>query len=157
MDSGLENLYKEIIIDHYKNPRNKGSIDDADIVKEGVNPLCGDELTLYLKLDNDTISDIKIVSSGCSISLASASMMSGALMGKTLEEAKVIISTFKELMQNHEENISNEEAKSVSDIETESILPLEIQALKGVVQYPVRIKCATLSWNTATIAIEEII
>jgi nitrogen fixation NifU-like protein len=156
----MDDLYKEIIIDHYKNPRNSGSLDDATVVKEGKNPLCGDELTLYLKITDDMIEDIKIESSGCSISLASASMMTKALKGQSISEVKEIVSEFKEMISSHEESISSDSTEDTKKDETDLLshqgkLPLEIQALQGVVQYPVRIKCATLSWNTLILALEQ--
>ena len=156
----MDDLYKEIIIDHYKNPRNSGSLDDATVVKEGKNPLCGDELTLYLKITDDMIEDIKIESSGCSISLASASMMTKALKGQSISEVKEIVSEFKEMISSHEESISSDSTEATKKDETDLLshqgkLPLEIQALQGVVQYPVRIKCATLSWNTLILALEQ--
>ena len=133
---GLEDLYKEIILDHYKNPRNQGELPvPPAIMEEGFNPLCGDEVKVYVLTDGDVVKDIRIGGQGCSISQASASMM---------EEAKNLIERFKEMMSVHESNLDSAE---LSEDNNENSLG-DLQALKGVVKYPVRIKCATLGWNT---------
>tara|TARA_B100001996_G_C18588665_1_gene565181 strand:+ start:81 stop:542 length:462 start_codon:yes stop_codon:yes gene_type:complete len=142
---GLEDLYKEIILDHYKNPRNQGELSvPPAIMEEGFNPLCGDEVKVYVLTDGDLIKDIRIDGQGCSISQASASMMAESVLDKTLEEAKNLIERFKEMMSVHE---SNMDAEELSEDNNENSLG-DLQALKGVVKYPVRIKCATLGWNT---------
>ncbi|MDG2351661.1 MAG: SUF system NifU family Fe-S cluster assembly protein [Acidimicrobiales bacterium] len=142
---GLEDLYKEIILDHYKNPRNQGELSvPPAIMEEGFNPLCGDEVKVYVLTDGDLIKDIRIDGQGCSISQASASMMAESVLDKTLEEAKNLIERFKEMMSVHESNMDSEE---LSEDNNENSLG-DLQALKGVVKYPVRIKCATLGWNT---------
>ena len=142
---GLEDLYKEIILDHYKNPRNQGELSvPPAIMEEGFNPLCGDEVKVYVLTDGDLIKDIRIDGQGCSISQASASMMAESVIDKTLEEAKNLIERFKEMMSVHESNMDSEE---LSEDNNENSLG-DLQALKGVVKYPVRIKCATLGWNT---------
>ncbi len=142
---GLEDLYKEIILDHYKNPRNQGELSvPPAIMEEGFNPLCGDEVKVYVLTDGDLIKDIRIDGQGCSISQASASMMAESVLDKTLEEAKNLIERFKEMMSVHESNMDSEELSEDND---ENSLG-DLQALKGVVKYPVRIKCATLGWNT---------
>ena len=142
---GLEDLYKEIILDHYKNPRNQGELSvPPAIMEEGFNPLCGDEVKVYVLTDGDLIKDIRIDGQGCSISQASASMMAESVIDKTLEEAKNLIERFKEMMSVHESNMDSEELSEDND---ENSLG-DLQALKGVVKYPVRIKCATLGWNT---------
>lgn len=132
----VDDLYRETILDHYHNPRNRGTITDATVSTEGVNPLCGDELRLFLKIENGVVSDIKLESRGCSINTASGSMMSELVLGKSLEDAKAVISEFKNMMLNKGEDISLPE-----DLE-------ELEALQGVKKYPVRIKCALLPWNT---------
>ncbi len=132
----VDDLYRETILDHYHNPRNRGTISDATVSTEGVNPLCGDELRLFLKIENDVVTDIKLESRGCSINTASGSMMSELVLGKSLEEAKAVISEFKNMMLNKGEDIELRE-----DLE-------ELEALQGVKKYPVRIKCALLPWNT---------
>ena len=142
---GLEDLYKEIILDHYKNPRNQGELPvPPAIMEEGFNPLCGDEIKVYVLTNGDVIKDIRIAGQGCSISQASASMMAESVLDKTLEEAKNLIEKFKEMMSVHESNLDSAE---LSEDSNENSLG-DLQALKGVVKYPVRIKCATLGWNT---------
>jgi nitrogen fixation NifU-like protein len=134
---GLEDLYREIILDHYKNPRNRGSLEPPAVRSEGHNPLCGDEIEVFLTVDNGIISDIKIGGQGCSISQSSASMMSAAVKGKPVAEARALIHRFKHMMSIDE------------DGEPDTSTPLgDLEALQGVVKFPVRIKCAVLSWNT---------
>jgi nitrogen fixation NifU-like protein len=134
---GLEDLYREIILDHYKNPRNRGSLEPPAVRSEGHNPLCGDEIEVFLTIDNGIISDIKIGGQGCSISQSSASMMSAAVKGKPVAEARALIHRFKHMMSIDE------------DGEPDTTAPLgDLEALQGVVKFPVRIKCAVLSWNT---------
>ncbi len=132
----VDDLYRETILDHYHNPRNRGTITDATVSTEGVNPLCGDELRLFLKIEDGVVQDIKLESRGCSINTASGSMMSELVLGKSLEEAKAVISEFKKMMLNKGEDIELSE-----ELE-------ELEALQGVKKYPVRIKCALLPWNT---------
>ena len=134
---GLEDLYREIILDHYTNPRNRGSLEPPAVRREGHNPLCGDEIEVFLTVDNGIISDIKIGGQGCSISQSSASMMSAAVKGKPVAEARALIHRFKHMMSIDE------------DGEPDTTAPLgDLEALQGVVKFPVRIKCAVLSWNT---------
>ena len=134
---GLEDLYREIILDHYKNPRNRGSLEPPAVRSEGHNPLCGDEIEVFLTVDNGVIADIKIGGQGCSISQSSASMMSAAVKGKPVAEARALIHRFKHMMSIDE------------DGEPDTTAPLgDLEALQGVVKFPVRIKCAVLSWNT---------
>jgi nitrogen fixation NifU-like protein len=134
---GLEDLYREIILDHYKSPRNRGSLEPPAIRTEGHNPLCGDEIEVYISVDNDIVSDIKISGQGCSISQSSASMMSAAIKGKPIKEVRALIHRFKHMM-------------SIEDVEEpDTSTPLgDLEALQGVVKFPVRIKCAVLAWNT---------
>lgn len=127
----LDELYREVILDHYTRPRNKGALDDADIKVEGANPLCGDELSIYVKLAGGTIADVRFVGRGCSISQASASMMTEQIMGQTLEGARALVGKFKALM--HGEAVAEEDLG-------------DLAALQGVRKFPVRIKCATLAW-----------
>ena len=150
--SGLEDLYKEIILDHYRSPRNQGELEEPAHRCEGFNPLCGDEVVVYLSLDGGVI-DIKIGGQGCSISMASASMMSEIVKGKSIVEAKQITQAFKEMMDIYESELtgSNESKEMSSDIDLG-----DLEALQGVVKYPVRIKCATLAWNTLAQSIDEI-
>lgn len=151
--AGLEDLYKEIILDHSRSPRNKGELPPPATRTEGFNPLCGDEIVVFIDVDDDNvIADIKIGGQGCSISQSSASMMSTAIKGKTIAEAQEITGEFKAMMNIHGEEMDEKGVDSAADA-YEKLGDLE--ALKGVVKYPVRIKCATLSWNTLTQAIEQ--
>lgn len=140
-----DDLYRETILDHYHNPRNHGVIDTPSAKVEGVNPLCGDELTLYLTVTDGKISDVKLEAKGCSINTASGSMMTEAVLGKTLEEAHEVINTFKDMMMN----------KTKTDVELPEDLE-DLGALQGVKKYPVRIKCALLPWNTLIEGIETV-
>ena len=161
---GLEDLYREIILDHYRNPRNRGELDAPPAHRvEGFNPLCGDEIVVYLVLgDDDRISDIKIGGQGCSISQSSASMMSSAVKGKTVDEARAITKAFKALMTIHETRLGGDgEAGDGDGSGTDTPVPDpevklgDLEALQGVVKFPVRIKCATLSWNTLGQGLDE--
>jgi nitrogen fixation NifU-like protein len=149
---GLEDLYREIILDHYRNPRNRGELPVPPGTRvEGFNPLCGDEIVVYLDLDGDTVRDVRINGQGCSISQSSASMMSSAIKGRTLDEVRALSRAFKAMMSIHEKTIDesndgSDGAKLVEEVEEVKLGDLE--ALRGVVKFPVRIKCATLSWNT---------
>ncbi|MGY9072584.1 MAG: Fe-S cluster assembly sulfur transfer protein SufU [Acidimicrobiales bacterium] len=151
---GLEDLYREIILDHYRNPRNRGELESPPAARtEGFNPLCGDEVVVTFETDGDVITDIKIGGQGCSISQASASMMSGAVKGKTIAEARDITRSFKAMMSIHEETIGGDGTES--DGGSLELKLGDLEALRGVVKFPVRIKCATLSWNTLNQGIDE--
>lgn len=152
--AGLEDLYREIILDHYRSPRNRGELEVPPATKvEGFNPLCGDEIVIYVTLDDGTLSDIRINGQGCSISQSSASMMSAAVKGKTVTETRSIVRAFKGLMSIHEQRLDGDAA---TDAEPEPEVKLgDLEALQGVVKFPVRIKCATLSWNTLLQALDE--
>lgn len=153
---GLEDLYREIILDHYRNPRNRGELDSPPAHRnEGFNPLCGDEIIVTFQTEDDTISSIAIGGQGCSISQASASMMSAAVKGKTIEEAREISRVFKAMMSIHEESIGGESPDSQTEAEAAELKLGDLEALRGVVKFPVRIKCATLSWNTLMQAIDS--
>ena len=143
--SGLEDLYREVILDHYRSPRNRGELECPPAHRgEGFNPLCGDDVVLYILADGDTIADVKISGNGCSISQASASMMSTAIKGKTFQEAQAINKAFKKSL-----SLSDEDEDATADEATgNSTADLgDLQALQGVMKFPVRIKCATLGWN----------
>jgi nitrogen fixation NifU-like protein len=131
-----DDLYRETILDHYHHPRNRGKIEEPGVTIEGVNPLCGDELTLYMNVENGSIQDLKIEAKGCSISMASGSMMSEAVHGQPIEKAEQVVDLFKQMMLDKSSQVEMPE-----DLE-------ELQALEGVKKYPVRIKCALLPWNT---------
>ncbi|MDP6282663.1 MAG: SUF system NifU family Fe-S cluster assembly protein [Acidimicrobiales bacterium] len=151
---GLEDLYKEIILDHYKNPRNRGELESPPAHKtEGFNPLCGDEVTVTFELRDDSLAELRIAGQGCSISQASASMMSAAVQGKSISEVRDLSREFKSMMSIHEESIDPKELDSAS---TATFQLGDLEALKGVVKFPVRIKCATLSWNTLLTGLDEL-
>ena len=131
-----DELYREVILDHFKSPRHYGTMDKPDVLEVGVNPLCGDELELYLSFKDGAISDIRFHGKGCSISQAAASMMTEAVANKDVAEAQKIISEFKGMM------LGGKPADCLPE-------PLEeSKSLEGVKHYPVRIKCALLAWNT---------
>ncbi len=179
---GIEDLYREIILDHYRNPRNRGELPSPPALRaEGFNPLCGDEVVVYLEIDGDTVSDVKISGQGCSISQSSASMMSAAVKGKSVDVARSLIRAFKAMMSIHEARLDGEGPVDASGEATAdpsgngsgaaaaagdgdrpgteepvSVADLgDLAALQGVVKFPVRIKCATLSWNTLAEGLDE--
>jgi nitrogen fixation NifU-like protein len=159
---GLEDLYREIILDHYRNPRNRGELPVPPAHKvEGFNPLCGDEIVIYLEVDGDRISDLRIDGQGCSISQSSASMMSAAVKGKTFEEVQTLTRAFKGMMSIHESSIGGDGTEAAEEIGPDETgdgtgAKLgDLEALRGVVKFPVRIKCATLSWNTLAQGLDE--
>jgi nitrogen fixation NifU-like protein len=146
---GLEDLYREIILDHYRAPRNRGELPVPPASKlEGFNPLCGDEVVLYLDIDDGAVRDVKIEGQGCSISQASSSMMSAAVKGKPVGEIRRLIRAFKALMSIHESKLEGDGDGSDLDRDLEGVRLGDLEALQGVVKFPVRIKCATLAWNT---------
>jgi nitrogen fixation NifU-like protein len=156
--AGLEDLYREIILDHYRSPRNRGELPVPPAHKvEGFNPLCGDEVVLYIDVDanTDTVRNVKIAGQGCSISQASTSMMSAAVKGKSLDEARQLIRAFKALMSIHESKLEGESDGSDLQADLEGVRLGDLEALQGVVKFPVRIKCATLAWNTLQQALDE--
>jgi nitrogen fixation protein NifU and related proteins len=131
----LKQLYQDVIVDHNRSPRNFGKLENADRVLEGFNPLCGDRLTLYVKLDGNTISDIHFDGSGCAISVASASLMTEAMKGKSVEQAEQVFNDFHHLL-------------TAEDAEPDLDRFGKLAALAGVRDYPSRIKCASLCWHT---------
>ena len=156
--AGLEDLYREIILDHYRSPRNRGDLPVPPAHKvEGFNPLCGDEVVLFIDVDpdTDTVRDVKIAGQGCSISQASTSMMSAAVKGKSLEETRQLIRAFKALMSIHESKLEGESDGSDLQADLEGVRLGDLEALQGVVKFPVRIKCATLAWNTLLDALDH--
>jgi nitrogen fixation NifU-like protein len=156
---GLEDLYREIILDHYRNPRNRGELETPPATRvEGFNPLCGDEIVLFLDVDGDTVTDVRIGGQGCSISQSSASMMSSAVKGKTLAEVRDLSRAFKAMMSIHEQVLDGEPDGvdgNGSAPHTHEVKLGDLEALRGVVKFPVRIKCATLCWNTLLQGIDE--
>ncbi|MEM9037297.1 MAG: Fe-S cluster assembly sulfur transfer protein SufU [Actinomycetota bacterium] len=154
--AGLEDLYREIILDHYRNPRNRGELETPPAVRaEGLNPLCGDEVIVYAEVDDGTIVDVAIDGQGCSISQSAASMMSAAVKGESVQDARAKIGAFKAMMSIHESELGGDDGEAA---EPDPEVKLgDLEALRGVVKFPVRIKCATLSWNTLAQALDEAI
>lgn len=157
--SGLEDLYREIILDHYRSPRNRGELPSPPATRvEGFNPLCGDEIVVFLDLDDPSkgtaavVTDLRIGGQGCSISQSSASMMSTAVKGRTVAEVQELIKAFKSMMSIHEEGLEGGDGEVDQDLDLDLG---DLEALRGVVKFPVRIKCATLSWNTLAKGLEE--
>lgn len=136
----LNALYQEVILDHNRTPRNNHEMSSPCHHAEGFNPLCGDKLSLYLKIEGGVVTDASFIGKGCAISTASASIMTESLKGKTIEEAKTMFHDFHELVTNDEC-----EAKSLGKLEV----------LAGVRQFPSRVKCATLAWHTMLAAIDK--
>jgi nitrogen fixation NifU-like protein len=137
----LEELYQEIILDHYRRPRNKGKAAPSDIQAREYNPLCGDEIEVTARLTDGKIADVKFDGHGCSISQASASIMTQKLVGKTLPEARQFIDGFLKMMR--------------GDVPFGGKEMGDLKALEGVLKFPVRVKCATLAWNTALQGLHE--
>ncbi|HEX7166976.1 MAG TPA: SUF system NifU family Fe-S cluster assembly protein [Acidimicrobiales bacterium] len=164
---GLEDLYREIILDHYRSPRNRGELPVPPATRaEGFNPLCGDEIVVFLDVDGTTVRDVKIGGQGCSISQSSASMMSAAVKGKSIPEARALIRAFKGMMSIHEHRLGGDDSTDATDgdadgtaaanaAEDANVKLGDLEALQGVVKFPVRIKCATLSWNTLQEGLDE--
>lgn len=138
----LDQLYRSVIMDHYKKPRNKGVIDDSNISIDMNNPTCGDRIHLSLQVEDNIVKDAKFDGEGCSISMSSASMMTQTIIGKTTEEAVELAHVFSEMMLGHD----HDESLDLGDVE----------ALSGVSQFPARIKCATLSWKAMEKGIKEL-
>jgi nitrogen fixation NifU-like protein len=136
---GLDDLYREIILDHYAHPRNRGKLDPADISVEGANPLCGDELSLSALVEDGVIQEVRFEGRGCSISQASASMMTEEMKGKTLAEAHGLVEQFKAMMHGQDSTLEG----------------TDLAALQGVRKFPVRVKCATLAWVALDQGVEE--
>jgi len=136
----LNELYRDVILDHNRRPRNFGGLEGADASAEGFNPMCGDRLTLHLKLADDTISDIRFEGSGCAISTASASMMTEAVKGKTRAAALELFARIHQLLTDDAAPVLPELGK--------------LAALSGVRQYPARVKCASLCWHTLSAALQ---
>jgi nitrogen fixation NifU-like protein len=127
----LDDLYRRVIMDHYKNPRNRGLFDDDAVNVDLNNPTCGDRITLQMKVKDGVVEAARFVGEGCSISMASASMMTDAIKGRTLDEAIQLADRFSALMQGEDAEFEYE----------------DIEALSGVSKFPARIKCAMLAWN----------
>lgn len=141
MSSGLTDLYQEVILDHSKNPRNFGEVDDANRQARGNNPLCGDRVSVYLTVDGDHIHDAHFDARGCAISIASASMMTEMIKGKTIEQAKSLFDRFHALVTSDATGEADEDLA-------------ELASLSGVRAFPTRIKCATLAWHAMSAALD---
>jgi len=139
----LRALYQEVIFDHNKSPRNFGKLDDADRAADGHNPLCGDQLTVYLDMDADgeTIADVRFEGQGCAISTASASIMTTLLKGRSIQDVEKYFSSFHSMVTG-----SGEPDSSLEDFD-------KLKVLGGVSEYPSRVKCATLAWHTVKAAL----
>ncbi len=147
----IEDLYRDVILDHNRNPRNRGTLDHPDAHAEGNNPLCGDELQLDLHLDGDRVTEVAVQGQGCSISQSSASMMSQAIKGKTLDEVHDLISTFKAMM---DIDVAAPTQAGLDPDRPGAVLG-DLEALQGVRKFPVRIKCANLAWTTLEEALKS--
>ncbi len=141
--SELNELYQETILEHNKNPRNFREIEGADKVADGNNPLCGDALRVYVKMDGETVSDVAFKGSGCAISKASASMMTQVVKGKTREEADRIFDEFHRMVTGG------------LDIKTDENELGKLRIFAGVLEFPARVKCASLSWHTLDAALHD--
>jgi nitrogen fixation NifU-like protein len=137
----LNDLYQEVILDHNRRPRNFHALADANHTAEGYNPLCGDRLTLYLKVDGGVVTDVSFEGAGCAISKASASLMTDAVKGKTVAEAEALFERFHRMVTTPPE-------ESVEDLG-------KLSALAGVREFPVRVKCASLAWHTLKAAMAD--
>jgi len=142
--SDLRDLYQEVLLDHNRRPRNFQKLEGANRTAEGYNPLCGDQITVYLKLEGDVIREISFQGSGCAISKSAASMMTGALKGKTRAEAEVLFQHFHDMLT----------GKAGAEGAVEALGKLAVFA--GVCEYPIRVKCATLPWHTMHAALEGV-
>jgi nitrogen fixation NifU-like protein len=141
MSSELDDLYQDVILDHGRRPRNFHRLDGATAVAEGLNPLCGDHYKLYLKLEGDRIQDLAFEGAGCAISKASASLMTGALKGKTVAEAEEIFQRFQEMVVEGNKEVASQLGK--------------LAVLQGVCDFPTRVKCASLVWHTLDSALHR--
>ncbi|HYX80303.1 MAG TPA: SUF system NifU family Fe-S cluster assembly protein [Actinomycetota bacterium] len=138
---GLDDIYKEVILDHYKKPRNKRELPGAELTCSKNNPLCGDEITVFVHEDGDALAEVTFLGQGCSISQSSASMMTEAVAGRRVDEARAMIRDFRGMMSGEVDPSDDEFG--------------DLVALKGVVKYPIRIKCAVLAWDVLQEALES--
>ena len=135
MNEQLDDMYRDIILDHYRSPRGKKPIDKKDITSDGHNPSCGDEITLSAQVDGDTVEDVYVDCKGCAISIASGSMLAEAVKGRSIEEVRKIAQAVRKILK------GEEDAELPEELE-------DIESLRGVRQFPVRVKCALLAWVT---------
>jgi nitrogen fixation protein NifU and related proteins len=145
----IDELYREVILDHYRNPRHRGTLSGDHVHAEGENPSCGDEFALDLALEGGTLSEIAIQGQGCSISQASGSMMADAVVGKTVADVRELARKFKRMM-------SIEEGENPVDPDRPGAVLGDLEALQGVRRFPVRIKCADLPWATLESALAQV-
>jgi nitrogen fixation NifU-like protein len=138
----LKDLYRDVIVDHNRNPRNFGKLEPADVHADGHNPLCGDRLSVYANLDGDRIADIKFQGSGCAISVSSASLLTEAVKGKTRAEVRKLFDEVHALLTQHDANVDLAKLGKLA-------------ALSGVREFPARVKCASLCWHTLNAALES--
>jgi nitrogen fixation NifU-like protein len=148
-ETELDDLYRDIIIDHYRHPRHKGHLEAPTAAHEGLNPLCGDEVTVEVLLRDGRLEDIAYAGSGCSISQSSASMMTEAIKGKTRSEIEELTRRFRSMM-----SLDGETDIGLDPERPGSVLG-DLEALQGVRKYPVRIKCASLGWNVLIEALDD--
>jgi len=144
----LDELYREVILDHYRNPRRRGRLDHPTAHAEGLNPLCGDEVSLDLTVEDGTVTDVAVTGQGCSISQASASMMAEAIVGKSTDEIAGIAHRFRTMMDLEEGDAGLDASRPGDTLG-------DLEALQGVRRFPVRIKCANLPWTTLQEALEQ--
>ncbi|MEP6475929.1 MAG: Fe-S cluster assembly sulfur transfer protein SufU [Actinomycetota bacterium] len=137
----LDDIYKEVILDHYKSPRNKRELPGAELQRSANNPLCGDEITVFAHVDGDTVAAVTFQGAGCSISQSSASMMTEAVSGVSVDDARRLAGEFRGMM--------------AGEVEPDEQEFGDLVALKGVVKYPIRIKCAVLAWDVLQDALES--
>ena len=140
--NNLDTLYRQVIMDHYKNPRNKGSLEGDSLVIDMNNPTCGDRIHLTLQVEDGIVKDAKFDGEGCSISMSSASMMTQTIKGKSVDEAMKLASIFSDMMQG-------------KDYDEDNLDLGDIEALQGVNKFPARIKCATLAWKAMEKGLKE--
>lgn len=140
--SDLRDLYQETILDHTRRPRNFGALDEANCRADGYNPLCGDRVTVYVRLEDDRVADVRFAGSGCAISTASASLMTESLKGKTRKQAEELSERFHDMLT------------GTADAPLDPSRLGKLAVMAGVRDYPVRVKCATLVWHTLNAALE---
>ncbi len=138
----LKDLYRDVIVDHNRNPRNFGKLDPADAQADGHNPLCGDRLSLYVNLDGDRLREVKFDGSGCAISVASASLLTEAVKGKSRAEVKALFEEMHALLTRHDATVDPARLGKLA-------------ALSGVREFPARVKCASLCWHTLNAALDS--
>jgi nitrogen fixation protein NifU and related proteins len=133
VSDSLEDLYREVILDHYRSPHNRGRLTEPDVANRGRNPLCGDDIEISANIAGNVVEDVRFVGRGCSISQASASMLTDVVKGKSLDEARRLVESFKLMMR----------GEPTGDVDLS-----DVEALIGVRKFPVRVKCAMLAWTT---------